>query len=113
MHGACEAHEVLPGGGVAREELGRQQRPFHLIAGLTGGDEVAREVTASSGERDHVIQGGKFGGESVAAIDTSPSAITKGRAFDLALVLLVLDAASVAGNTPRGAGERDVVHDPT
>jgi hypothetical protein len=49
----------------------------------------------------------------VSAIDTAPSAITKGRAFDLALVLLVLHAASVAGNPPGGTGERDVVQDPT
>lgn len=70
-------------------------------------------MAAAATERDHMIQGGEFGGECVAAIDTSPSAIAKGRAFDLALVLLVLHAASVAGNPPGGAGERDVVHDPT
>ena len=113
MHGPCEAHEVLPGERIAGEELGGQQRSLHLIAGLTGGDEVARQVRPAARDRDYVIQSGVLDSKTGAAIDTSTSTIPKGRAFDLALVLLVLELPSVTGEPPRGAGERDMVDDPT
>jgi hypothetical protein len=113
VHGAREAHEVLAGQGIAGEELGRQERALHLVAGLAGGDEVARVMTPAPGERDHMIQCGILDAEGGAAVDAAPSAIAKGLALDLALVLLVLQAASVAGNPARGAGESDVVEAPT
>jgi hypothetical protein len=97
VHGPCEAHEVLPGERIAGEELRGEQRPLHLIAGLTGGDEVARQVSPAARHRDHVIQCGILDSQSGAAIDTSTSTIPKGRALDLALVLLVLQLASVTG----------------
>jgi len=95
VHGAREAHEVLARARIAREELRGEERAFHLVAGLTGGDEVARQVTPAARDRDHVIQGGVLETEGGAAIDTSTSTIPKGRALDLTLVLLVLQAASV------------------
>jgi len=82
---------------MAREELRGEERALHPVAGLTGRDEVPGEVAAAPGERDHVIQRCILESECGAAINAPTSTIPKGRALDLALVLLVLHAASVAG----------------
>jgi len=95
VHRARESHEVLARGRIAREELGGEQRAFHLIARLAGGDEVARQVTPAARHRDHMIQGGVLESEGGPTIDASPSTIPEGRPLDLTLVLLVLQAASV------------------
>jgi hypothetical protein len=97
VHGPREPHEVLPRERIAGEELVGEQRPFHLIAGLAGGDEVARQVAPAARDRDHVIQSGVLDSEAGSAIDTSTSTIPKGRALDLTLVLLVLQLTSVTG----------------
>jgi hypothetical protein len=82
---------------VPREELRRQQRPFPLIAGLAGRDEVAQVMAAPARERDYVIQGGVLEPERGPAIDTTASTIPKSGSLDLPLVLLVQDEASVTG----------------
>ena len=69
-------------------------------------------VRAAPRERDHVIQSGVLQSESGSAIHTATSTIPEGRTLDLALVLLVQQAPSVAGKPARGAGESDVVDAP-
>ena len=59
-----------------------------------------------------MIQGGVLETEPGPAINTSASTIPEGVALDLALVLLVLETASVAGYPSLGAGETDVVDAP-
>jgi len=95
VHRARVAHEVLAGDRIAGEELDREQRALHLVAGLAGRDEVAGEMASAPGERDHVIQGGVLESQARSAVDAAASTISKGRTLDLALVLLVLQAASV------------------
>jgi hypothetical protein len=97
VHGARESHEVLARDRIAGEELGGEQRSLQLIASLAGAHEVAGVVAPAPGERDHMIQGGVVQSEGGSAIDTAASTIPKGLALDLTLVLLVEQAASVAG----------------
>lgn len=97
MYRACVAHEVLARDRKAREELGGEERALSLIAAVACGDEVARQVTPAARDRDHMIQCGILETEPGPAIDTTASTIPEGRALDLALVLLVLHTASVAG----------------
>ncbi len=97
MHRPGVAHEILPGERESREKLGGEERPFSLIAATARRHEVSGEVAPSSGHWDHMIQGGGLETEPGPAIDTTASTIPKGCALDLALVLLVLEAASVAG----------------
>jgi hypothetical protein len=59
-----------------------------------------------------MIKRGVLQSENIAAIHTSTSTVSKGGSLDLALVLLVEQAASVPGNPAGGAGERDVVDEP-
>jgi len=97
MHRARIAHEVLPGDREACEELGGEQRSLSLVAAAAGRHEVAREMTPAPRQRDHMIQSGILETEPGPAIDTTASTIPESGALDLALVLLVLEAASVAG----------------
>jgi hypothetical protein len=112
MHRARVAHEVLPRGWVAGEKLQRQHRSLFLIAALARRDEVARIVTPTAREGNHMIKGGILQSQNISAIDTSTSTVAKGGSLDLTLVLLVEQAASVPGNPAGGAGERDVVDEP-
>jgi hypothetical protein len=70
-------------------------------------------MTPAAGERDHMVQGGVVQSEGGSAVDTPSSTIPKGLALDLALVLLVEQAASVTGYPAGGTGENDMVDDPT
>ncbi len=63
-------------------------------------------------EGDYMIKSGILQSQSISAIDASTSTIPKGGSLDLALVLLVQQAASVPGNPAGGAGEREVVDAP-
>lgn len=112
MHRARIAHEVLPSRGISGKELQRKHGALPLIAGLARGDEVARIVAPASREGNHMIKSGVFQSQSISAIDASTSTVSKGGSLDLALVLLVQQAASVPGNPAGGAGEREVVDAP-
>src|SRR5689334_22953105 len=108
MNRTSVENEVQPGRGKSREEFRGEHVAFEAIAAAARGDEVARNVSTTLGQRVHMVECGDIEFEGGGAVHAAPAAITHCGALDRSLLSVGVQSPGVARDSG-DAGKGDAV----